>query len=71
MPVLEKVSAVIKNHPNVNEVFVMFVTDGQDGRHQSDPHFLRSIQKIQSLIGVETTFLTVGFSCYHDALKMN
>ena len=71
VPVLDKVSEVIKDHPNVNEVFVMFVSDGQDGRQPSDPDTLRSIQKIQSLINVETTFLTVGFSCYHDASKMN
>ena len=49
----------------------MFVTDGQDGRRPNDPIFGQVVEQIKSMPDVQTTFLTVGFSQYHDAVKMN
>ena len=67
LPVFEKIGDIIREHPNVTEVYIVFVTDGQDGRKPQDPEFQNIIQQIQSIARVQTSFLTVGFSRDHDA----
>ena len=71
LPVFQYIKKLILEHRNVTEVHVVFVTDGQDGRHAQDPQFQNIIQEIKQIRGVETSFLTIGFSQDHDAQKMN
>ena len=70
MPVFRRIMEIIKEHPKVTDVFIMFVSDGQDtfsGMLPTDPSCQSILEQFKSMSGVETTFLTVGLSAHHDA----
>ena len=39
LPVFRRIRDIIHQHPNLTEVHIVFVTDGQDGRHAQDAQF--------------------------------
>ena len=74
MPVFRRIMEIIKEHPKVTDIFIMFVSDGQDtfsGMLPTDPSCQSILEQFKSMSGVETTFLTVGLSAHHDAAQMN
>ena len=65
------------NKPELEELTVMFITDGQDGyirrnpaRNGVDPYNVVR-DKIRAIPGLKSRFLAIGFSRDHDAVFMN
>ena len=74
MPVFRRIREIIYEHPQATEIFIMFVSDGQDtfdGRRQDDPTMESILDFIKTMPRIETTYLSVGFSAHHDAKLMN
>ena len=77
MSCFEKIELLLQNNPNLEELTVMFITDGQDGYFRRpasftgvDPYDLVR-DRIRAIPGLKSRFLAVGFSSYHDAAFMN
>lgn len=72
----KRIKAIIAEHPQLEEIQIMFVTDGQD-IHQSyvgnnyDAEISQVIRDIQVVNGIKSQYLTIGFSQHHDAKRMN
>ena len=71
LPVFSRINEIIRSHQGIEEVYIVFVSDGQDGRDLKDGEFLKAIENIKTAPGIRSTFLTIGLSAYHDAAKLN
>ena len=70
MSAFRLIENVITSNPNLEELVVIFITDGQDGyRHQHEYQALS--ERIKARPGLRSRFLAVGLSRDHDAVFMN
>jgi uncharacterized protein with von Willebrand factor type A (vWA) domain len=77
MSVFQKIEILLANNPNLEELTVMFITDGQDGYGRRNPGmnaddaYNQVKERIKARPGLKSRFLSVGFSRDHDAVFMN
>ena len=71
LPVFSRINEIIRSHQGIEEVYIVFVSDGCDGRGIENEAFLETISKIKTAPGIRSTFLTIGLSAHHDAAKLN
>lgn len=75
MNVFYEIQNLLERKPNLEELVVIFVTDGQDGFRPnfgtSDTHYDDQSNKIRAREELKSKFLCVGFSRGHDAKFLN
>ena len=78
MSCFSKIEMLLSTQTHLEELTVMFITDGQDGyRHRHPDAYQRGDpydavrDRIRSIPGLKSRFLAVGFSRDHDAAFMN
>ena len=70
MSAFRLIENLITANPNLEELVVIFITDGQDGyRHQHE--YQAMSERIKAKPGLRSRFLSVGLSRDHDAVFMN
>ena len=75
MGVFKRIEKIIDANPELEEIVVIFITDGQDGFRGNEPSEIM-YQDIATRIsssrpGFSIKYLAVGFSRDHDAEFMN
>ena len=68
------IESLIRKNPGLEELVIIFVTDGQDcmdGHRGSRQNYKDELQKVAERIknyeGLKTRFMSIGFSQHHDA----
>ena len=72
----ERILAIIKENPGLEELVIIFVTDGHDCRdgyrgRDYDQDLIDVAKKIQNFPGLKTSYMCIGFSQHHNATQMN
>ena len=70
MSVFRMLRQLINENNNLEELVVIFITDGQDGYRRMNEYEEMS-EWIKTRPGLRSRFLSVGFSRDHDAAFMN
>ena len=70
--VFQRILALIKENKGLEELVILFVTDGhdcQDGYrgHNYNAELLDFADKIKKFVGLKTTYMCIGFSQHHNA----
>jgi hypothetical protein len=65
--VFRELESIIKENPNVQELEIMWMTDGQASYQENYP----SIGAIKNNPKIKSRYMTIGFSRYHNAQIMN
>ncbi len=78
MVAFQRILALIKENPGLEELVIIFVTDGHDcqdyyrgNRKDYARELLAVAKQIQTLAGLKTQYMSIGFSQQHDAAQMN
>ena len=74
----ERIRDIIKQNPGLEELVIIFVTDGHDcmdcyehPRGQYAQDLLNVAKQIKEVAGLKTSYMCIGFSEGHDARQMN
>jgi hypothetical protein len=69
--VFYKIELLLARHPNINEITVIFFTDGHAEKYKNvEDGYDRANKRLKAHPGLKSRFLTVGFSRNHDAVFM-